>query len=104
MEERYSREAVEQANRAIVAALQEHGVIDVHWFRAYYGEPVLWLVTATDLQREAVARSGCFRDVVLPLLGEFGVPSDLLKDACVTVESNETVDRDWNGNWFHAMK
>jgi hypothetical protein len=97
-------QVMETATRSIVGALHEHGVIDVHWFLAYEGYPVVWLVTETDVEKAAVAGQGFFRPTVQQLLADAGVPTDLAARAGVTVESNESVDREWDGKWHFAMR
>jgi hypothetical protein len=79
-------------------------VIGAQWFRTFRGEPVIWLVTASDAERERVAEHRLFRDTVCLLLLEAGLEDDLASRAGVAVESQETVDRDFGGNWWHAMK
>jgi len=34
-------------------------------------------------------------------LHEEGYPAEAIKDIGVSVDSQETVDREWNGNWYH---
>ena len=88
----------------IVDATGEHGVTDVHWFLAYYGYPVIWLVTASDEEKAEVKGRGLLRAEVLAALGDAGVAPDLVERTVVGVESQETVDRDFEGNWYYAMK
>jgi hypothetical protein len=41
---------------------------------------------------------------VVAALSDAGVEPDLAQRASVTVESEETVDRDFEGSWFYAMR
>ena len=82
-----TRRATARAVPRIVAALRDRGVTDVLFFLGFHGEPVLWHVTATDAQKAEVARHEFFRT-----------------QADVTVESEETVGRDFGGDWWAAMK
>jgi hypothetical protein len=70
----------------------------------FYCDPVVWLVTQTDLERDNLLKAGLLRDLVVQRLREAGVREDLAKDAGATVESQETVDRDFDGNWRYAMQ
>ena len=104
VQNRRTRRAVKDAIPRIVAMLESHGVKRVQWFLGFGGEPVIWLVTSTDAERDAVARQGFFREEVLAKLAEAGVGDPPLSKAGVTVESEESVERDWQGNWWYAMK
>lgn len=96
--------AVTAAVPVIVDSLATYGVTNVFWFLAYYGSPVVWLVTTTDDEKATVVEHGFFRPDVLSALAGAGVAPDLVERAGVTVESQETVDRDFEGRWFHAMR
>lgn len=102
--ERATSRAVTAAVPAIVRALAGHGVTDAYWFLAYYGYPVIWLITSTDAEKADVAAHGFFRAEVLAALGGAGVAPDLAERAGLTVESHETVNRDFEGNWYAVMK
>lgn len=96
--------AVNVAVPAIVAAGAGLGVLNAFWFLALHGYPVIWLVTATDAEKAEVAKRGLLRAEVLAALREAGVQSDLVEQTHITVESQETVDRDYEGSWYYAMK
>jgi hypothetical protein len=95
---------VTDAVPVIVRSLAAHGVSDVQWFLAFHGYPVVWLVTSTDTEKATVVEQGFFRRDVLSALAGAGVAPDLVERAAVTVESQETVDRDFEGSWFYAMR
>ncbi|HVQ86783.1 MAG TPA: hypothetical protein VMT88_01255, partial [Actinomycetes bacterium] len=61
-------------------------------------------VTTTDAEKATVVEHGFFRPEVLSALAGAGVAPDLVERAGVTVESQETVDRDFEGRWFYAMR
>jgi|EBPBio282013_DNA_FD.fasta_scaffold13737_5 hypothetical protein len=96
--------AVTSAVPVIIRSLAAHGVTDVQWFLAFHGYPVVWLVTSTDAEKATVVEHGFFRSQVLSALAGAGVARDLVERAGVTVESQETVDRDFEGSWFYAMR
>ena len=104
MDERETGQVVVRTVPRIVEALDASGVVGVKWFLAFRGEPVIWLVTATDANKEVVAKHGFFRDRVIGLLREQGLPDYLAERVGVTVESEEAVARDFEGNWFYAMR
>jgi len=96
--------AVTLAVPAIVSAGAENGLVDVLWFLAFHGYPVIWLVTATDAQKAEVGGRGLLRSEVLTALTDAGLRSGLVKQVQITVESQETVDRDYEGSWFYALR
>ena len=102
--ERDTGTAVVAAVPVIIGSLAANGVTDVQWFLAFHGYPVVWLVTTSDAEKAVVAEHGFFRAEVLSALAEAGVAPDLLERVHVTVESQETVDRDFEGSWFYAMR
>lgn len=99
-----TRRAMHRGVRRVVKELEPHGVIRAFPFLGFHVEPVVWLVTRLDAERDSVTRGGISRDLVIQRLAEAGVRSDLAARAGVTVESEETVDRDHGGNWRVAMQ
>ena len=99
-----TRLAIARAVPRLVDALGEWGITDVRWFLAFHGEPVLWLETRTDAEKAAVAARECFTEQVREILTEAGLDADLARRARVTVESAQSVERDFEGSWFYAMK
>ena len=99
--------AVSAAVPQIVDALKPWGVTRVTWFEAFHGYPVIWLVTETDAAKAVVQDHACFRSTVQELLVACGVGTALAEQTAlrgVTVESEETVARDFDGSWFNAMR
>ena len=88
----------------IVQTLAGYGVVGAFSFGAYSDKPVVWLVTRTDAEKALVEKRGFFRDVVCQLLLDAGLPADLSAATLVTVESDETVDRDFGGDWWPVVK
>jgi hypothetical protein len=101
---RRTRRAMERGAKAAVAELRATGVTRSISFLGFHCDPVVWLVTATDDAKDAVCRDGIPRPLVIEHLLKAGVRADLAAAAGVTVESQETVDRDWDGNWHFAMR
>jgi hypothetical protein len=99
--------AVNAAIPELVDALNQWGVTRVTWFQAFHGYPVVWLVTDTDAAKAVVRNHSCFRSTVQDILVANGVDSALAAETAlrgVTVESEETVVRDFDGSWFNAMR
>jgi hypothetical protein len=99
-----TRRAMHRGARRVVKELQPQGVIRAIPFLGFHVEPVVWLVTRLDAERDSVTQHGIPRDLVIQRLQEAGVRSDLAARTGVTVESEETVDRDHGGNWRVAMQ
>ena len=84
--------------------LKAKGVIRAIPFLGFHVEPVVWLVTRSDTERDLVTEHGIPRDLVIQRLQEAGVRPDLAARAGVTVESEETIEREHGGNWRIAMQ
>ncbi len=93
-----------RAARHLVAELKDQGVTGDYSFLGFHCDPVVWLVTRGDVERDKLLKSGLLRDLVVQRLREAGVRLDLAEQAGATAESQETVDRDFDGNWRHAMQ
>jgi hypothetical protein len=98
------RRAMRRGVRRVVKELQQQGVIRAVPFLGFHVEPVVWLVTRLDAERDSVTQHGVPRDLVVQRLVGAGVRPDLAARAGVTVESEETVDRNHGGNWRVAMQ
>jgi hypothetical protein len=59
--------------------------------------------TLTDREREVLDRAAA-SERVSQILSSVGYRVDELTDLAVVVESQETVDRDYDGSWFYAMR
>lgn len=99
-----TRRAMHRGVRRVVKELQPQGVIRAIPFLGFHVEPVVWLVTRLDAERDSVTRHGIPRDLVIQHLEEAGVRSDLAARA----GSHRRVrgdgrPRPW-GNWRVAMQ
>lgn len=101
---RRTRRAMVRGARAAVDDLRSSGITRSISFLGFHCDPVVWLVTETDAARDAICRNGIPRPQVIEHLLEAGVRPDLAAAAGVTIESQETVDRDWDGKWHFAMR
>ena len=93
-----------RAARRLVVELKDQGVTGDYSFLGFHCDPVVWLVTQTDLDRDKILESGLLRELVIQRLKEAGVKGELAEQAGATIESQETVDRDFDGNWRNAMQ
>lgn len=89
--------------RALLDDLGDAGVEEAHFVVAF-DEPyafTVWLGTATDVQRDALLGDTALEDRVRTAARTAGL-ADLLDG--FRVDSQETVDRDYAGNWFHRLR
>lgn len=64
-----------------------------------------WFATKNDVDRDILLNKQAeIRGLVHSYLEEEGYPLESIKYTSCTFESQETVDRDYNGNWYYAMK
>ena len=101
---RQTRQTMERGARSAVRELRSRGVVRAISFLGYYLEPVVWLVTEHDAERDQLLADDRLQDRVLLHLSRAGVRGDLIARGGVTAESEETVNRDFGGCWYHAMK
>ena len=64
----------------------------------------VWIITDTDAERDALLADATLDADFRRALAEADYPVEGRDGAGFTAQSQETVDRDWGGNWFHAMK
>lgn len=98
--------ALREATPEIVEHLAGHGIVGASYVVGFlhpYGVHV-WLATATDAARDRIAGPDPFLAVVRGVLARSEV---LVAHATIdgtVVESQETVDRDDQGSWWHAQR
>jgi hypothetical protein len=63
-----------------------------------------WIATDKDWERDQLLEDLTFRPDCLEALLQCGYPEEAVPFVGVTVESQETVDRDFFGRWQGAMK
>lgn len=86
--------------------LRQHGVTRI--------EPVVgfvkpyrihvWLCTDTDAARDALSGPNPLQDKVREVLVAAGLPQDEAHFEGTVAQSQETVDRDYEGSWFYALR
>jgi hypothetical protein len=107
-EETLLREAVKQAEIAIGAEVRRlipnARVLSLGAIDLYPSCLAFWICVATDAQRDSLLADWTFPERMRRIVADCGYPQDSVDRVGFTSESDETVDRDWNGNWYHAMK
>ena len=96
---------IESALKNLVRA---EGFKPMVWsFGAYYIDPkhlVFVVGVPTDDAKESLRSSSSFTASVTELLGRFNWPIQARPEVVFDIESQETVDRENNGNWWHHYK
>jgi len=64
----------------------------------------VWVATKTDAQRDRLASNPAVSDRFRQILAAEGYPASVLDEVNFTFESQETVDREFGGNWWYAQK
>jgi hypothetical protein len=70
----------------------------------YLQQFAVWLGTATDSEAVGLRASPTIRARVHDLLVAYGFEEQDVSELTVVVQSQETVDRDYNGSWFYALR
>jgi|SRR5215471_8704882 len=64
----------------------------------------IWVTTKTDEQRDRLRQDEDFQRQIRHVLLEVGYPRAAVLLVGLAFESQETVSRDFRGNWYHATK
>jgi hypothetical protein len=96
---------LEDSRRPLLDTLASVGVVRVEFVGAFPELDMLgvWLGTLTDHERDAADRNS-LTDQVRHVLLSVGFTDAELADLHVVPESQETVDRDYAGSWYYAMR
>lgn len=95
--------SMDRLKRELVRAFALEGVVRVEFVTAF-SEPFdfwAWLGTRTDSERDQLAHDATVDARIRASASGVGITS-LYKG--FTVESQETVDRDFEGSWFYRMR
>lgn len=98
--------ALERAEPLLIEALQSAGVSRVEYAVGFVHpyRITVWLGTTTDAQRDELPRDQPCLDLVLSILDSAGLPSEEVGEMSTTAQSQETVDRAYEGSWFYALR
>jgi hypothetical protein len=94
------------AEPGLIQTLASVGVVRIEIVAAFPDQDriAIWLCTSTDTQRDEFPRSNPYLDEVRTVLLASGFTPDELEDLMTVAQSQETVDRDYDGSWFYALR
>lgn len=90
-----------------MAAARGHPVTGLFSFGAYDIHPrhlAFWLTFDRDGARDAFLADAALIGEMRAKLLDLGYPAEGVPHAGITAESQETVDRDFEGSWWYAVK
>ncbi|MFF1633548.1 hypothetical protein [Leifsonia sp. NPDC058248] len=99
-------ELLDSAGPILTAEFGARGVIATRFVGAFPDLPGagVWLCTTTDRERDTLRNDATVVETALEVLREVGFsPIDVARSA-VIVESQQTVDQDFEGSWYYAMR
>lgn len=79
----------------------------VCWYGAYYINPrhlVYWVCIQTDVMKKKLEANKDLLVALRSLLETHSYPQEARSNVFIGFESQETVDRESKGNWFHHFK
>ena len=97
---------LEAARAKLLGKFATRGVIKIEFTAAFphLDRIGVWLCTATDEQRDAPGTvDPCLAEIRRILVG-VGFTAEQMGEVVATSQSRETVDRDYQGSWFYAMR
>jgi len=97
---------LETARPNLLAAFAEDGVVRVEANAAFpHVDSIgICLCTTSDVQRDAMGRANPGIERVRSALMDVGFTREQLTELTTTAQSQETVDRDYQGSWFYALR
>lgn len=102
------KRVIRRAERDVLLRAQnQFGCCKVFSFGAVEIDPknlAVWITTDTDTQRDELLSNGALIDEFRLVFRAVGYPEHAIRHICFVFESQQTVDRDFNGNWWHAVK
>ena len=88
-------------------ARRKYNCRDVFSFGATDIDPkylAIWITTSTDSLRDTIKNDNDLKESVRDILRENDYPEDAIPFVGIAFESEETVKRDFDGNWWYAVK
>ena len=102
----YRWQVLVDARPAIKDALLSEGVVRVEYVSAFPDQQqfAVWLGTTTDVEADRLRSSATAPARVHEVLVAHGFGEQDLGELMVVVQSQETVDREYDGSWFYALR
>lgn len=79
----------------------------IDWYGAYEIDPkylVYWICVETDVMKLKLKADNQLMNDLRYLLQKHKYPTESIDSVIIDVESQETVDRESKGNWYHHFK
>ena len=99
---------LDDAQPRLLAAFGADGVTSVRYVAAFphLDGVAVWLCTTTDAERDALGLTAPRLNDVRRILLDVGLGEEELSGSglVTTKQSQETVDREFEGNWLYAMR
>jgi hypothetical protein len=88
---------------------KEHGVTPkfIWWIGAIDLDPkhlVFWIAADRDSERDELLADQTFRSDCIDAIIATGYPPDAARFTGIAIESQQTVDREFGGNWWYTIK
>ena len=64
----------------------------------------VWITTQTDAQRDALSSDSNLKEALVAALHTVGYPPEAIPKVVFAFESEETVKRDYGGDWWACLK
>jgi hypothetical protein len=101
-------EKLECARPSLLAAFAGEGVLRIEYIAAWPDLDGLgvWLCTASNAARDALGPENPRKAEVETILREYGLDDRDLRTGLLATraQSQQTVDRDYEGSWFYALR
>jgi hypothetical protein len=99
---------IETARAGIEALARQHAeIVFTTWIGAVEIDPkhlAFWIFTRTDAERDRLASNDRLLEEFREIAAVAGYPPPAVPQIKFAFESKETVDRDWDGNYWYAMR
>jgi hypothetical protein len=96
---------LDQAGSLIVNRLRSYGVDEVRFVAAFPRDAfAVWLCTRTDRERDRLGNPDPLLEKTRSILLEAGFSTSQVAALRTVAQSKETVDRDYEGRWFYALR
>jgi hypothetical protein len=99
-------ELLGRATPRLIERFNHLGVVRIEYVAAFPDQDdfSVWLCTETDEQRDRLGTEQPLLDQVRQVLRGAGFTARQVALASLTAQSQETVDRSYEGSWFYALR